>query len=122
MSKELLFSVRTPGQYRVAVIRDGRPEQVYVDPAPATRVGNLYEGRIVNIERSLQALHQSARTLRRSLGQRSQGIEQRFAGSDIAIENRQRTVAGGCGEEGGCTLRPAHVGEHGLALRQRFER
>src|SRR5262249_37746224 len=46
---------RTPGQYRVAVVRDGRVEQVYVDPAPDTRVGNIYKGRIVLVEPAIQA-------------------------------------------------------------------
>jgi ribonuclease E len=40
----------------VAVVRDGDLEQVYVEPAPAaSRAGNIYKGRIVAIEPSIQA-------------------------------------------------------------------
>jgi ribonuclease E len=54
--KELLLSVRQPGACLVAVVRDGSPEQVYVEQEPAnSRVGNIYKGRIVNIEPSIQA-------------------------------------------------------------------
>jgi ribonuclease E len=39
----------------VAVLRDGRPEQVYVEEADPRLAGNIYKGRIVNIQPSIQA-------------------------------------------------------------------
>jgi ribonuclease E len=54
MTREVLISVPRPGEYWVAVLQDGRPEQVYVEQDQST-VGNIYKGRIVHIEPAIQA-------------------------------------------------------------------
>ena len=56
MKKELLISFGEPGGPQVVLLEDGRMEEFSVDPtsAPST-LGNIYKGRISNIEPALQA-------------------------------------------------------------------
>src|SRR5213082_1332932 len=56
MKKEMLINVLQPEECRIAIIEDGVLEELYVERTSAeSYVGNIYKGRIVNIEPSIQA-------------------------------------------------------------------
>lgn len=56
MKKEMLINVLQPEEIRIAVIEDGVLEELYVErTSHESYVGNIYKGRIVNIEPSIQA-------------------------------------------------------------------
>ena len=54
--KEMLINASEGEEVRIAVVRDGRLEELYMERASAeSHVGNIYKGRIVNVEPSIQA-------------------------------------------------------------------
>jgi ribonuclease E len=56
MKKEMLINVLQPEECRIAIIEDGILEELYVErTSHESYVGNIYKGRIVNIEPSIQA-------------------------------------------------------------------
>src|SRR5467141_1690358 len=56
MKKEMLINVLQPGECRIAIVEDGILEELYVErTSQESYVGNIYKGRIVNIEPSIQA-------------------------------------------------------------------
>src|SRR3954468_15197063 len=56
MKKEMLINVAQPEECRIAIVEDGVLEELYVERASQeSYVGNIYKGRIVNIEPSIQA-------------------------------------------------------------------
>lgn len=56
MSSEMLINVAEREECRVAVVEDGSLEELYVERASVgAHVGNIYKGRIVNIESGIQA-------------------------------------------------------------------
>src|SRR5580704_15957888 len=56
MKKEMLINVLQPEEIRIAIIEDGVLEELYVErTSHESYVGNIYKGRIVNIEPSIQA-------------------------------------------------------------------
>ncbi len=56
MKKEMLINVLQPEECRIAIIEDGSLEELYVErTSHESYVGNIYKGRIVNIEPSIQA-------------------------------------------------------------------
>src|SRR2546423_2246977 len=56
MKKEMLINVLQPEEIRIAIVEDGILEELYVERAShESYVGNIYKGRIVNIEPSIQA-------------------------------------------------------------------
>jgi ribonuclease E len=56
MKKEMLVNVLQPEESRIAVIEDGVLEELYVERTSLENyVGNIYKGRIVNVEPSIQA-------------------------------------------------------------------
>src|SRR5271157_5540547 len=56
MKKEMLINVLQPEECRIAIIEDGILEELYVErTSQESYVGNIYKGRIVNIEPSIQA-------------------------------------------------------------------
>jgi ribonuclease E len=56
MKKEMLINVLQPEECRIAIVEDGQLEELYVERASQeSYVGNIYKGRIVNIEPSIQA-------------------------------------------------------------------
>ncbi|MGV3606903.1 MAG: Rne/Rng family ribonuclease [Planctomycetaceae bacterium] len=53
---EMLINVSQPEECRIAIVEDGVMEELYIERASADNyVGNIYKGRIVNIEPSIQA-------------------------------------------------------------------
>ncbi len=56
MKKEMLINVLQPEECRIAIMEDGVLEELYVErTSHESYVGNIYKGRIVNIEPSIQA-------------------------------------------------------------------
>src|SRR6266705_626435 len=56
MKKEMLINVLQPEESRIAILEDGVLEELYVErTGHESYVGNIYKGRIVNIEPSIQA-------------------------------------------------------------------
>src|SRR6266487_2341456 len=56
MKKEMLINVLQPEECRIAIVEDGVLEELYVErTGHESYVGNIYKGRIVNIEPSIQA-------------------------------------------------------------------
>src|SRR3984957_19121603 len=56
MKKGMLINVLQPEECRIAILEDGVVEELYVErPSPESYGGNIYKGRIVNIEPSIQA-------------------------------------------------------------------
>ena len=56
MKKEMLVNVLQPEESRIAVVEDGVLEGLYVERTSLENyVGNIYKGRIVNVEPSIQA-------------------------------------------------------------------
>ncbi len=56
MKKEMLINVLQPEESRIAIVEDGVLEELYVERSSAENyVGNIYKGKVVNIEPSIQA-------------------------------------------------------------------
>jgi ribonuclease E len=56
MKKEMLINVAQPEECRIAIIEDGVLEELYTERASQDNyVGNIYKGRVVNLEPSIQA-------------------------------------------------------------------
>src|SRR5436190_20335873 len=57
MSKREMLINYVPGEEcRIAIVEDGRLEELYHERASAeSHVGNIYKGRVVNVEPSIQA-------------------------------------------------------------------
>ena len=56
MKSEMLVNVSQPEECRIAIVEDGQLEELYIERASADNyVGNIYRGRIVNLEPSIQA-------------------------------------------------------------------
>ncbi|MAV35408.1 MAG: ribonuclease E [Planctomycetaceae bacterium] len=56
MKKEMLINVSEPEECRIAVIEDGRLEELYIERSSQDNyVGNIYKGKVVNLEPSIQA-------------------------------------------------------------------
>lgn len=56
MHKRMLISTVEGVECRIAIVSDGRLEELYVERASsASRVGNIYKGRVTNVEPAIQA-------------------------------------------------------------------
>jgi ribonuclease E len=56
MKSEMLINVSQPEECRIAIVEDGLLEELYIERASQESfVGNIYKGRIVNLEPSIQA-------------------------------------------------------------------
>src|ERR1700683_2689220 len=54
--KEMLINVSEGEECRIAIVEDGRREELYMErPSPPSHVGNIYKGRVTNVEPSIQA-------------------------------------------------------------------
>src|ERR1700683_4292962 len=52
----MLINVSQGEECRIALIEDGRLEELYMERSSATsHVGNIYKGRVANVEPSIQA-------------------------------------------------------------------
>ena len=57
MKKEMLINASQAEECRIAIVEDGRLEELYVERASQDNyVGNIYKGKIVNLEPSIQAV------------------------------------------------------------------
>src|SRR4030095_3131901 len=56
MKSEMLINVSQPEECRIAIVEDGLLEELYIERASQeSYVGNIYKGRIVNLEPRTQA-------------------------------------------------------------------
>jgi ribonuclease E len=56
MKQEMLINVAQPEECRIAIVEDGVLEELYIErTSQGNFVGNIYKGRIVNLEPSIQA-------------------------------------------------------------------
>jgi len=56
MKQEMLINVSQPEECRIAIVEDGILEELYIERTSADNyVGNIYKGKVVNIEASIQA-------------------------------------------------------------------
>jgi len=56
MTKEMLINAVEPQECRIAILTDGLLEELYVERASsASYVGNIYKGRVTNVESAIQA-------------------------------------------------------------------
>ncbi len=56
MKKEMLINVKQPEECRIAIVEDGILEELYVErTSHESYTGNIYKGRIVNLEPAIQA-------------------------------------------------------------------
>ncbi len=56
MKQEMLINVSQPEECRIAIVEDAILEELYIERTSADNyVGNIYKGRVVNIEPSIQA-------------------------------------------------------------------
>ena len=56
MKQEMLINVAQPEECRIAIVEDGLLEELYVErTSQGNYVGNIYKGKIVNLEPSIQA-------------------------------------------------------------------
>ena len=55
--KEMLINASQPEECRIAIVEDGRLEELYVERhSQDNYVGNVYKGKVVNLEPSIQAV------------------------------------------------------------------
>src|SRR6478672_10995300 len=56
MKKEMLINVLQPEECRIAIVEDGILEELYVErTSHESYTGNIYKGKIVNLEPAIQA-------------------------------------------------------------------
>src|SRR5688500_7430544 len=56
MPKEMLINVSAGEECRIAVVEDGKLEELYMERASSvSHVGNVYKGKVTNVEASIQA-------------------------------------------------------------------
>src|ERR1700740_1036985 len=56
MKQEMLINVSQPEECRIAIVEDGVLEELYIErTSQGNFVGNIYKGKIVNLEPSIQA-------------------------------------------------------------------
>src|SRR3954462_15357430 len=56
MKKEMLINVLEPEECRIAIVEDGVLEELYVERSShESYTGNIYKGKIVNLEPAIQA-------------------------------------------------------------------
>ena len=56
MAREMLINVAEKEECRVAVVEDGNVEELYVERIGlGSHVGNIYKGKVVNVEPGIQA-------------------------------------------------------------------
>src|SRR5690606_10557497 len=56
MKQEMLINVAQPEECRIAIVEDGTLEELYIERSSQDNyVGNIYKGKIVNLEPSIQA-------------------------------------------------------------------
>jgi len=56
MAKEMLINVSEGEECRIAILEDGKLQELYMERTSSTsHVGNIYKGRVMNVEPSIQA-------------------------------------------------------------------
>ncbi len=120
MKQEMLINVAQPEECRIAIVEDGVLEELYIERSSQDNyVGNIYKGKIVNLEPSIQAAfvdfgvgkngflhisdvepeHRSKILGRVHAGPREKIVV--FASEQIVFVTRVRNVTGRCNEANG---------------------
>src|SRR3954463_2725187 len=56
MKKEMLINVLQPEECRIAIVEDGTLEELYLErTSHESYIGNIYKGKVVNLEPAIQA-------------------------------------------------------------------
>ncbi len=96
MPREMLINVAEREECRIAVVEDGRLEELYIQrPGFASHVGNIYKGKVVNIESGIQAAFIDCGTGRNGFLHVSDLHPRYFAGGgseDIETVGRRRAL------------------------------
>ncbi len=83
MPREMLINVAESEECRVAIVEDGSLEELYVERAGvSSHVGNIYKGKVVNIESGIQAAFVDCGTGKNGFLHISDLHPRYFAGSD----------------------------------------
>ena len=80
MARQMLINSLTGQECRIVVLNDSVMEELYVERASsASRVGNIYKGRVTNIEPSIQAAFidfgVNANADRRAIGRGAEDVD-----------------------------------------------
>src|SRR3954467_4162447 len=99
MAKDMLINVSEGEECRIAIVEDGKLEELYMERTSSTsHVNNIYKGRVTNVEPSIQAafvdfglgrngsLHISA-LLPSYFGRKGEDVEE-FVGKKMARRDR----------------------------------
>jgi ribonuclease E len=93
MTREMLINV-TDEECRVAVVEDGSLEELYTErSAIVSHVGNIYKGRVVNVESAIQAAFIDFGTCKNGFLHISDLHPRYFGGKDEDMENIGRRKA-----------------------------
>src|SRR5688572_29860070 len=124
MSRRMLINVVEPEEARIAVLDDESLEELYVErSSSSTLLGNIYKGRVVSIEPSIQAafvdfgidkngfLHVS--DVMGAYGRANDEAEGRASSGAGAEVKSEAAAGGGGGERGSSRTATAERGERG---------
>ena len=119
MKKEMLINVLQPEECRIAIIEDGVLEELYVErTSHESYTGNIYKGRIVNLEPAIQAAFVDFSVGRNGFLHVSDVEPQYFermtrAGTTSWILARERTASGSVTHAGAVVATIAAARRHG---------
>src|SRR3954463_2063182 len=101
MKKQMLINVLQPEEIRIAILEDGVLEELYVErTSHESYVGNIYKGRIVNIEPSIQAAFVDFGIGRNGFLHVSDVASAYFKGGERGDRGERRDDRGGRGDRG----------------------
>jgi ribonuclease E len=102
MKKEMLINSSQDEECRIAIIEDGRLEELYVERASQDNyVGNIYKGKVVNLEPSIQAVFVDFGVGRNGFLHISDVEPSYFKQGGFDSDQLARTERGGNGRRGG---------------------
>src|SRR5436305_902316 len=99
MKKEMLINVMQPEECRIAIIEDGILQELYVErTSQESYVNNIYKGKVVNIEPSIQAAFVDFGIGRNGFLHVSDVASAYFKGGDRGDRGERRDDRGGRGQ------------------------
>src|SRR3954468_23976208 len=123
MKKEMLINVMQPEECRIAIIEDGILQELYVErTSQESYVNNIYKGKIVNIEPSIQAAFVDFGIGRNGFLHVSDVASAYFKGGDRGDRRDDRGEGGGGRGDGGGRGREDRGGGRGRGDRDRGPR
>ena len=123
MKKEMLINVLQPEECRIAIVEDGVLEELYVErTSHESYTGNIYKGKIVNIEPAIQAAFVDFSVGRNGFLHVSDVEPQYFHRHGAAEEEPERPAAGSGAAIGSGARSASRGGDRGSRGRGRGER